>query len=333
MRCTVSAQDFPVDRLRGAPCASARRRASRRVGATAADADSISCEPNMLLSLNDNFVAAGASDRGTVRDRNEDAFAIDPELGLLLVADGIGGFDAGDLASAKAVAAVRDYLGRCIPRGDTRRAGGSPEVRNGPSEEAGPPPDEDVTYVISAPPGDSDASDEEIAAAAVRHADHEVRALTLSPDASSSGKIGSTIVGLLCRPGVSSRCTVFHVGDSRLYRFRHRRLKKLTRDHSVYQQWIDGGCEGPPPPKNLVLQAIGIPPAPIPDTSSQTLTAGDVFLLCSDGLSNMIPDPLIEKLLGSVNPDRLEAGCTELIRIANARGGRDNVTAILAAYR
>ena len=252
-----------------------------------------------------------------MRQLNEDAFVIDPGAGLLLVADGMGGHEAGDVASVKAIHSIREFIASQYPSTDATHTIGSPE--------------DEITSDPAGMVGCAAQFDAEIAAAAVKHANDRLHAINTARGFPPGKGMGTTIVGLMCGRRDSSFATVVHVGDSRLYRLREGHLHRLTHDHSAYQNWEDGGSEGSPPPTNIILQALG-PCADVrPSTSTHTLLPGDLYLLCTDGLWGMIPDETIKEKLHDAAPESLDKACEALIRAANASGGKDNITVVLVA--
>ena len=107
---------------------------------------------------------------------------------------------------------------------------------------------------------------------------------------------------------------------------------QLTVDHSLYEKWKTEGMKGPAPKKNIITKAVGPMQSVDPDVNAQRVIPGDLFLICSDGLSGMIDDPTIEEVLSQTDPENLEQHARELIDLANQNGGKDNVSAILLAY-
>lgn len=285
----------------------------------------------MLFRLNNNIIAAGATHRGRVRQLNEDAFMIDPGIGLMLVADGIGGHEAGDVASVKAVTAIREFLADRLPSSDAtpmiNAAQGTPDE----AAEDRTKTEDETTSDLTEMAEKMTPSDAETVVAAVKHANDILHALNSSHGVPSTRGMGTTIVGLMCGHQDSSSGIVLHVGDSRLYRLRDGHLHRLTRDHSAYQNWEDGGCEGAQPPKNIILQALGPRAEVTPSTNTHNLLPGDIYLLCTDGLWGMVPDEMIKEQLHNVAPENLTEACDALIDAANARGGKDNITVVLAA--
>jgi protein phosphatase len=143
--------------------------------------------------------------------------------------------------------------------------------------------------------------------------------------------MGTTVVGLWM-PGQSDEAVVFNVGDSRLYLCRNGRLSQLTKDHTWYQYWLDHGQIGPAPSSNIVMRALGIARHMPVSAHLQSLESGDLILLCSDGLTSMVSDALIEKTLCETDSDQLQSACQHLVDMSNEQGGRDNITVILARY-
>jgi len=139
--------------------------------------------------------------------------------------------------------------------------------------------------------------------------------------------MGTTVVGLWLAPE-SDRVVIFHAGDSRLYRLRGGEMRQLTRDHSLYQAWLDNGAHGQAPHRNIIVRALGTMADVEPEVSLQPVAEGDLFLLCSDGLSSMVVDDDIAGHLRET-PD-LKVITKSLIDLANAKGGHDNITVVLA---
>ncbi|NIC41189.1 Stp1/IreP family PP2C-type Ser/Thr phosphatase [Aquabacterium sp. A08] len=232
------------------------------------------------------------SDRGRVRANNEDAVAVDRDLGLAVLADGMGGYNAGEVASALATAEVQRQLRAALPRGS-----------NAPRE------------VRRALQHSVEAANLAIYEAALSRPDWRGMATTL-------------VVALFG----GARLTVGHVGDSRLYRLRQGQLALLTRDHSLLQEQIDAGLLSPDMArvaqyKNLVTRAVGVEPLVALELSEHVVQAGDTYLLCSDGLNDMLSDGEIAQILTHA-PPLAQAG-QALLDAANAAGGRDNISLVL----
>ncbi len=234
---------------------------------------------------------AASSDVGLRRRGNEDRFAVVPELGLCLVADGMGGHSAGQVASALAAEAVVASL--------REMAGGS-------------------------------ASATEKLRSAIEDANRAIYAA--SRQRSEYSGMGTTVVALLAEGG---RASLAHVGDSRAYRVRDRRIRQLTDDHSIVGELLrrheisaDDAREHPH--RHVLTRALGVRGHVQPDLAELTPEAGDVFVLCSDGLTNHVEDQEIAKL-ALESPD-LDECCEALIELANHRGGEDNTTVVLARF-
>lgn len=241
---------------------------------------------------------AALSDIGLIRTGNEDAIAILPEYGLAILADGMGGHNAGEVASNMAIAVIQQSL--------TAR----------------------LQHVVADIESDfsqylqSWISDAMILANTYVH-----EASHYEPDCSG---MGTTIVlALYYRDSL----TIAHVGDSRAYRMRQGQLEQLTRDHSWLQEQIDAGLISPETARlssnrNLITRALGTAPYIEPELHEYRIQAGDIILLCSDGLSDLLPDQLMCNVLACHGHD-LHAACQKLIQLANDSGGRDNVSVIL----
>jgi PPM family protein phosphatase len=235
---------------------------------------------------------AAQTDVGQRRRGNEDRFAVDRELGLSLVADGMGGHSAGQVASALAADAVLAAL----------------RERK----------------------GDDSASAAEKLRGAIEDANRAIYASARETEEYSG--MGTTVVALLVE---GSRVAVAHVGDSRAYRVRRGRIRQLTDDHSIVGELLrrheitpDDAREHPH--RHVLTRALGVRGHVQPDLAELTLSRGDLFVLCSDGLTNHVEDHEIAKLVSEA--EDLEAGCNALIELANHRGGEDNITVALASW-
>lgn len=251
----------------------------------------------------------GATDIGPVRSTNEDNFMIDAALGLAMVADGMGGHDAGEVASAGVLAALRDYLAE--------------HGADGALAGALPAPDPDATW-----------SDPAIRAVALLHdaiafANHSLYAQNLARGFADGGGMGTTLTGFW-QSAAGAPLVYFHVGDSRLYRMRDGRMEQLTRDQTMYQQALDTGMVEHLPARNLLLQAMGPMPLVLPEVHSQLALAGDVLMLCSDGLHGSVPHGEIEAVMAGATGATLPQACARLIALAKEYGARDNITALMA---
>lgn len=253
-------------------------------------------------SLEKALEVAACTDAGRVREHNEDAVFAKPSLGLAILADGMGGYNAGEVASEMAVS----LLSADIEEGLRFKAAWEMEPDGVPYARA--------------------LLQERIvtANATIHHA--------AQTDPSCSG-MGTTLVLALF---ADNQLTVAHIGDSRLYRWRGGRLEQLTKDHSLLQVQIDSGLLTPEQArksqqKNLLTRALGSDPEVEPEIHSHEVVSGDLYLLCSDGLNDMLDDEDIARLLASATD--LAPAASALIQAANAGGGRDNVSAILIRVR
>ena len=232
---------------------------------------------------------------GLVRPLNEDAIGADPACGLFVLADGLGGYNAGEVASVMAISAVLERL--------------SSALTSTQSEDALFAPDEAIYDTVA----DINAT---IYNAALNSAAFEGMATTLA------------IVWFL-----GSRLWVAHTGDSRVYRFREGQLEQLTRDHSFSQELLDAGMVTEEearllPAKNLVTRALGASADIEPEIQDLDVQLGDLLLLCSDGLTEMVGPFEIAGLL-SISEDDMHETARRLVDLANESGGRDNVSVIL----
>lgn len=254
--------------------------------------------------------ACGATDLG-LRDSNEDNFLIDEKLGLAMVADGMGGHESGEVASAGVLNALRDYLHEHHAAWLAQPDGA---------------PDPDATW--------SDPAVHAIGLLydAIDYANCSLYAQNLARGCADGGGMGTTLTGFWGGRG-DAPLVYFHVGDSRLYRQRDDQLEQLTRDQTMYQQALDSGMIEHLPPRNLLLQAVGPSPLVNPEVHAALVQAGDVLMLCSDGLHGSVPHGEIEAALAGVDVSTLTLACARLIAMAKDYGGRDNITVLLALCR
>jgi serine/threonine protein phosphatase PrpC len=234
---------------------------------------------------------AAVTDVGRVRQQNEDAWLSIPETGLFAVADGMGGHAAGEVASQLAVETIAEELGASAP-------------------------------------ATADAARSELERAVVAAARRIHDQASRSPERRG---MGTTVTALWLLP--AGRAALAHVGDSRAYRFRGGTLQRLTHDHTWVQEQVDRGIltredARVHPASAMLTRALGTDPGVEPDLLEFDWRPGDLFLLCSDGLTGPVDDEEIEeKLRASGDP---EEAATSLVALANRRGGPDNVTVLLA---
>jgi protein phosphatase len=253
------------------------------------------------MSLKDKIEITGQTDIGSVRAHNEDTIGSNTDIGLAVLADGMGGHRGGEVASAITVSTILEKLG-----------------------------DRLKTIKSAEPQEHSQYSQESIAVLDVIY-EANTNVFNASSENSQYRGMGTTVVVLLF---YDNRFTVAHVGDSRLYRLRHGELEQITRDHSLMQELIDRGFYTPEQArkslnKNLVTRAVGIEETVEVDVLEDVAHPDDIYLLCSDGVTDMIDDDVIKKIIID-NSDNLDQTAAELIRVSNEAGGKDNISAMLA---
>lgn len=244
---------------------------------------------------------ASATDPGVVRSFNEDSIAIERELDLLVLADGMGGYKAGDVASAMATGLVVDDLKRKLSR--------------------------EMDQSLPKPGKLSDAS------LAVKSAIEKTN-LAIYKTAQANNKyhgMGTTVVLMLFH---DDWATIAHVGDSRLYRMRQGKFELLTHDHSLLQEQVEMGMISSDEAKdshnrNLVTRALGVEAEVKVDVRETDVLPGDIYLLCSDGLNDMVDDADIELAVSELQAN-LPLAATQLMQMANDNGGHDNVSVLIA---
>lgn len=263
-------------------------------------------------------MAYGATDVGLVRSHNEDNFLIDDTLCLIMLADGMGGHAAGEIASAVALTALQSHLQTAVEAAldDVTLPGGEAAKTFAMAH------DPDATWTDDTLPAVGMVFD------AIDFANQTVFEQNVARDVVDDGGMGTTLTGMW-RPFRGGPAVVFHVGDSRLYRYRDAQLTLLTIDQSLYQQALDAGIFDKLPGRNMLWQAVG-PAARIkPEVKLHSIAAGDLFLLCSDGLHASVAHADMEHVLSMSTIDGLELSCQRLIALAKADGGRDNITVVL----
>ncbi|MGH3937851.1 MAG: PP2C family protein-serine/threonine phosphatase [Pseudonocardiaceae bacterium] len=239
---------------------------------------------------------AGLSDRGRVRESNEDRWSADTELGLFAVSDGMGGLPAGEMAAEIAIATLPTLI--------TTHFGAAPDL-------TAPEAAQRLSTVLA-----------ELSA--------DVRAG--SQDDSRRTGMGATVVVALMDQGTA---LIAHLGDSRAYLWRENSLQRLTRDHSLAQGLLDSGViseqeAAEHPARHQLAYYLGMEGEAISDVRHVTLHPADRLLLCSDGLTNMLDDARILQILNDhSDPD---AACRALVGAANDAGGTDNITALVVVH-
>lgn len=244
--------------------------------------------------------SAGVSDVGQRRKLNEDNFLIDEKLGLFIVADGMGGHDAGEVASKLAIETIFNFIK--VLQDDAQNS--SSKLKD----------------------FDSALQD------AIEEANNQAHCYNVANGLPEGHGMGTTVTGFWLNPKHRSsekQLHAFNVGDSRTYRFANNKLQQLSVDHSHYQLWLETGQQGPAPRQNIIYKAIGPWKRIVADQHIYSVSAGDIFLLCSDGLSDMLNDAEIETILQDHRDQSLNNQAQALIDAANEAGGKDNITVIL----
>ena len=243
---------------------------------------------------------ASCTDPGMVRSHNEDSIASDPANGLVVLADGMGGYNAGEVASGMATTVITTEIQQLLAKVQPFQ----------------------IDEETKAP----------VAGRMIR--EQVLKANTSIYQAARSqpqyAGMGTTLVVCLF---YDNKMTVGHLGDSRLYMLREGKLSQVTRDHSLLQEQIDSGIITAEQAKhaqhkNLVTKALGIDPTVEPEVREYATKPGDVYLLCSDGLCDMVDDEDMGMTLQALGGN-LKLAAQQLVQMANDNGGKDNVSVIL----
>lgn len=242
-----------------------------------------------------NYEFCTRTDPGLARDNNEDSVTFDESVRLGILADGMGGYNAGEIASGMATTFIKSELGRWLSQAG--RNANPREVRRAME-------------------------------ICVDNANRSIfNAANSNPQYSG---MGTTLVLGCFQDG---KLMLGHIGDSRCYRLRGSDFAQITKDHSLLQEQMDAGLITPEQAatssnKNLVTRALGVEDAVLLDVNEHKVEPGDLYLFCSDGLSDMLDDQSIAKILATDAP--LEQKVAQLVDAANANGGRDNISVLLA---
>lgn len=253
------------------------------------------------MNLLDTLEIVRLSDVGQRRDHNEDAIASDAEIGLVVLADGMGGYKAGEVASEIAILTIVAELKEAM---------------------------------VGVEPGQMDTvtgmqAECHLVNDAVEKANESIYSVSQSqPQCAGMGT--TLVVGLF----TNNKLLVGHIGDSRMYRLRGGEFTQVTEDHSLLQEQIKSGLITPEQAKfsnnkNLVTRALGIDPTVELELHEYDVREGDLYLLCSDGLSDLVEDKDIHLTLTELSAN-LELAAHRLIQMANDNGGKDNISVILA---
>jgi serine/threonine protein phosphatase PrpC len=253
------------------------------------------------MGLKNKLRVVGLTDTGKVREHNEDTIAGDADLGLLVLADGMGGYKAGEVASGLAVKTIVTMVREHLEREDLQNV----DAGSGLSR----------TSII------------------LRDAIHRANKIiyqTAHTQAQCEG-MGTTVVAALF---FNNRVTIAHVGDSRLYRAHGEKFERITMDHSLLQELVDRGLYSAEEAqraanKNYVTRALGVEPSVDVEIREIPVEKGQIFILCSDGLSDMIEDDDIHLTINTFS-DNLDTVAKQLIQLANDNGGRDNISVLMA---
>ena len=254
----------------------------------------------MASTLSDALEVVVRTDPGMVRGHNEDAVFANPNHGFVILADGMGGYNAGEVASSMATMLLSNELSTAF---------------------AARPPHA-IDKLSGLPYGTRCILDK---VALANSAIYQ----TAASQPQYAGMGTTLVMALFC----DNRVIVAHLGDSRVYRLRGEEFRTITRDHSLLQEQIDNGMISVEDArfsqnKNLVTRALGVDPEVETEIGDYAVQPGDIYLLCSDGLNDMVEDEEIRMTLQMLSAN-LELAATQLIQMANDNGGRDNVSVIL----
>lgn len=238
-----------------------------------------------------NLSFAGLSDIGLIRQNNEDVWAALPELGFFALADGMGGHKAGEVAAKEAI----DQLCHSLKQ--------QTEITN----------------------------DLSVIRAAIEHANFHVYEKSRAIEACKG--MGTT---LCCIQWTHDAVIYAHVGDSRIYRFRQQKLEQLTHDHSLLAQWLSqgnklDGSNGPAPYKNIITRSVGTCKKANPEIGITSFEPDDLFILCSDGLTDVLSHTDLEMIIERC--DSLDLMAARLIEKAKIKGSSDNITVLLVQFK
>jgi PPM family protein phosphatase len=253
------------------------------------------------MNLKGKLRFVGLTDTGRVREHNEDTIALDQDLGLLVLADGMGGYNAGEVASGIAVKTIVNLVKEALERED----------------------------LLEGDPGSGESRTAIILRDAIARA-NKIIFQTARTQAQCEG-MGTTIVAALLH---DNRITIAHVGDSRLYRLRNGHFEQVTLDHSLLQELVDRGFYSPEEAqraanKNYVTRALGVEVGVDVEIQEHPTQRGDIYVLCSDGLSDMVEDDDIHLTINTFGAN-LETVAKQLIQLGNDNGGKDNISVLLA---
>ena len=241
-----------------------------------------------------DYTFSARTDPGLLRRNNEDAVIVDESSGVAVLADGMGGYNAGEVASGMATTLIAGELGHRLAASTAARLA------------------DDIGRVL---------------ATSVDNANQAIlRAARHNPDYRD---MGTTLVAGIF---FGDRLFLTHVGDSRCYRLRGGDLTQITKDHSMLQEQVDAGLihredTSVTSSRHILTRALGVDPELQFEVKIHAVAAGDFYLMCSDGLTDMVDDASIASLMGQEN--NIGKLASALINLANAKGGRDNIAVVL----
>lgn len=241
-----------------------------------------------------NYQFCAKTDPGRARDNNEDSVAFDESTSTAVLADGMGGYNAGEIASGMATAFIKSELSRWITE-----AGVGAKAR-------------------------------EVRRAMEICVDNANRSIFNSANSNAHyAGMGTTLVVGVFR---DDKLVLGHIGDSRCYRLREGAFEQITKDHSLLQEQMDAGLitaeqAATSSIKNLVTRALGVDESVMLEVNEHAVQVGDLYLMCSDGLSDMVDDDAIAKIVTAELT--LELKAKQLIDLANDNGGRDNISVLM----
>jgi protein phosphatase len=246
----------------------------------------------------------GMTDVGQYRTHNEDSYLTDEQLGLFIVADGMGGHEAGEIASKLTIDTIFKHIN------SLNKSYQKTQLTH-----------TDNSKIIN-----------QLVQNAIEDANKQTHYYNATNGKKKGRGMGTTVTGFLTSalhiPG-EKKLHTFNVGDSRIYCFAQNKLTQLTTDHSHYQLWLDTGKEGPAPRHSVIYKAIGPWDQISVEQHIYSLKGNELFLLCSDGLSDMLPNQQIQYILYQHKNNSLKQTAQALIHAANTAGGKDNITVVL----
>ncbi len=252
------------------------------------------------MNLSDALEIVRLTDVGRQRAHNEDAIASDDTIGFVVLADGMGGYKAGEVASEMAVLSITAELMETL----AKQRPGKVDAALGKQAEA--------QLIINAVKGANDVI------------------YSVSQTQPQCAGMGTTlVVGVF----TNNKLLVGHIGDSRMYRLRNQVLSQITEDHSLLQEQINAGLITAEQAKysankNLVTRALGVDADVELELNEYDVEVGDIYLLCSDGLTDLVDDEAIQSALNKLMPD-MDNAAQALVHMANENGGKDNISVIL----